>query len=873
MAKKNTHTNAGKNADTPLMKQYAAIKAKHPEAILLFRVGDFYETFGEDAIKTAKILGIVLTKRHNGSAGEVELAGFPYHALDNYLPKLVKAGQRVAICEQLEDPKMAKKIVKRGVTELVSPGVAFTDQILENKSNNFLASVVFDRKSAGIALLDVSTGEFLTASGSLDYLKHLLSVYQPKEILLCKDIKQQWYQLFGDQYYCYFQDEWIYTHDYTYDLLTKHFETASLKGFGIEEDTLMIMAAGSALHYVKMMQQNSLKHISQLQIIPHSEYVWLDDFTIRNLELVQSNFNNGPSLFSVMDNTLTPMGSRLLKKRILLPLKDVKRINQRLNQVAFFYNNIDMLNQIRQMLSRIADIERITSKVAVQKANPRDLLILANSLNIIPEIIQLIQDNQPDESIQSLLKQIIPLDDVAGKILQTIDEDAPAVTNKPGIIAKGVNAGLDELRELLSNSHQKLSELQQNEIKRTGIPNLKISFNNVFGYYIEVRNTHKDKVPADWERKQTLTQAERYITPELKEWEAKILGAEEKILLLEQEIYQQLVEYLQNYTSAILNNAQIIARLDVAQSTAWLALDKKYVKPEVNDGYEIYIKDGRHPVIEQFIEHPYIPNDTCLDNKQQQILIITGPNMSGKSAYLRQNALIVLMAQMGCYVPASMAKIGVIDKLFTRVGASDNLAKGESTFMVEMIETAGILNNVTQRSLVILDEIGRGTSTFDGISIARAIAEYLHNTPGKQAKTLFATHYHELNELEKSFERIKNYSIAIKEENAKVIFLHKIKPGGSEHSFGIHVAKMAGIPAAVVRRANEILNELEQKHAGKDRSGVETSGNFQLSIFQLNDPVLEDIKEELMKIDINTLTPVEALLILNNIKNKVGIKN
>lgn len=867
-----------KYVETPLMKQYYAIKDKHPDAILLFRVGDFYETFGEDAIKTAEILGITLTRRANGAASFVELAGFPYHALDTYLPKLVRAGQRVAICEQLEDPKATKKIVKRGITELVTPGVSINDNILENRENNFLASVHFDKNRAGVAFLDISTGEFLTAEGTHDYVDKLLSSLNPKEVLYQRGRSKEFTTLFGNKYYTFNLEDWVYTIDAASDRLKRHFGTTSLKGFGIQDFEMAIIASGAVLHYLDITQHQQLSHISSLGRIEEEHYVWLDRFTIRNLELFTPLHEGGKSLIEVIDKTTTPMGSRLLKRWMALPLKEVDPINQRLEVVELFLKKPELKENLLEHLRQIGDLERLISKVAVGRINPREMIQVKNALAaIIPIKTACAETNNP--TLKRFAEQLNPCDLIRERISQQIVADPPTAVNKGKVIAAGVSEELDELRTIAYSGKDFLTQIQQRESEKHGIPSLKIGFNNVFGYYIEVRNTHKDKVPAEWIRKQTLVNAERYITEELKEYESKILGAEEKILLLETEIYNELVFALSEYISAIQLNANILAQVDCLLSFALCALAHKYFKPEVNDSTEIEIRNGRHPVIEQQlpIGEDYIANDVKLDQEEQQIIIITGPNMAGKSALLRQTALIVLLAQMGSFVPAEAAKIGYVDKIFTRVGASDNISLGESTFMVEMNEAASILNNVSNRSLILFDELGRGTSTYDGISIAWSIVEYLHEHPHAKAKTLFATHYHELNEMESTFPRIKNYNVSIKEVGNKVIFLRKLVRGGSNHSFGIHVAAMAGMPKSVIKRAEQILKKLEgseekNKNLTKplEKIGTEREG-VQLSFFQLDDPVLKQIRDEIIDLDVNNLTPIEALNKLNEIKKLTGI--
>jgi DNA mismatch repair protein MutS len=864
--------------DTPLMKQYAVIKAKHPDAILLFRVGDFYETFGEDAIKSSEILGITLTRRANGSASFVELAGFPYHAIDTYLPRLVRAGQRVAICEQLEDPKLAKKIVKRGITELVTPGIALSENVLEHKENNFLACIHTDKNMAGIAFLDISTGEFLTAEGSFEYADKLLHNFLPKEVLFERSKQRQFLELFGENYCTYKLDDWIFTEETATDKLLQHFETKSLKGFGISNLKLGIIAAGAILRYLDLTEHHQVKHITSISRIQEDHYVWLDKFTIRNLELFHPLYDGGKAFIDIIDRTISPMGARLMKRWVAMPLKDIKPINERLNAVTFMINNTDMRTELEEHIARIGDIERLISRVAVGRITPREVVQLKHSLAAIGPIKELCE--QSDEPfLQRTGEQLNPCQHICVRIEKELQHDASVQISRGNIIAPGVSVELDELRTLLHSGKDYLLQMQQREIQRTGISSLKISFNNVFGYYIEVRNTHKDKVPAEWIRKQTLVSAERYITEELKEYESKILGAEEKILELETRLFNELVLAIAEYTGPVQLNASLIARLDCLLSFSRCSVENHYARPDVNDSECINIKQGRHPVIEKQLPvgESYIANDVFLDNLEQQIIILTGPNMSGKSALLRQTALIVLMAQMGSYVPALNASIGFVDKIFTRVGASDNISMGESTFMVEMTETASILNNLSDRSLLLLDEIGRGTSTYDGISIAWAMVEFIHGHPKYRPKTMFATHYHELNAMESSFERVKNYNISVKELEDRVIFLRKLVRGGSEHSFGIHVARMAGMPKSLVQRANEVLKELEEPNEknGLSRpvSGIaEKREGLQLSFFQLDDPVLKQIRDEIVKVDINNLTPIEALNKLNEIKRMIGIK-
>jgi DNA mismatch repair protein MutS len=863
-------------SETPLMKQYNQIKAKYPDAILLIRVGDFYETFGEDAIKTSKILGIVLTKRNNGAASATELAGFPHHSLESYLPKLVRAGYRVAVCDQLEDPKLAKSIVKRGVTEIVTPGVAYNDQVLSSKSNNFLASLYFGKKNLGIAFLDVSTGEFLVAEGNQEYVEKLLQSFKPSEILYPKQKTAEFKEIFGTSWHVFKLEDWVYSQDFAHETLNKHFSTQSLKGFGIENLPLAIIAAGAALHYLSETQNERTGHVSKIQRIELGKHVWLDRFTIRNLELVDSPHENGVTLLDIIDYTLTAMGGRLLKRWILLPLLDKKQIDQRLNIVEHLVQSENLLDKVRFHLRQMCDMERVISKVAVARSNPKELVTLKNSL-IQTREIQATLANCEHKALQELSAKLSPMDRTI-ELLNTHLVDDPAISVAKGmVIAPGISEELDELRALFKSSKTYLEELEKREAERTGISSLKIAFNNIFGFYIEVRNTHKDKVPESWIRKQTLVNAERYITEELKVYESKILSAESRIAELETRLFNELISKLQEDILPIQKNASHLAALDCLASFSHVAKLNNYKKPVIFEDKRLHIIAGRHPVIEKTLpyEETYVPNDLELDPEHQQIIMITGPNMSGKSALLRQTALIVIMAQMGCFVPADAAHIGLVDKIFTRVGASDNMSAGESTFMVEMFETSSILNNVSEKSLVILDEIGRGTSTYDGISIAWAIAEYLHEHPQARCKTLFATHYHELNEMTHQFPRIKNYNIAVKEIGKKIIFLRKLIPGGSEHSFGIHVAKMAGMPKEVIQRATLMLEQLEKSHKPSEQEKVKQStqsAGMQLSIFQLEDPVLQQIKEELISLDINSLTPVEALMKLNEIKRLLGVK-
>lgn len=866
-----------KYVETPLMKQYYAIKRKHPDAVLLFRVGDFYETFGSDAIKAAEILGITLTRRANGSAQFVELAGFPFHALDTYLPKLVRAGQRVAICEQLEDPKLTKGIVKRGITELVTPGVTLNENVLEKKENNFLACVHLNKTVAGIAFLDISTGEFLTAEGNFEYIDKLLNGFSPKEVLVERSKQSLFKETFGTRFYLSLLDDWAFTEDSAFERLAKQFETPTLKGFGIDMLHNGIVASGAILQYLDITQHEHIKHITRLSRIEEERYVWLDRFTVRNLELLGSLHEKAKTLVDVIDRTVSPMGARLLKRWIIMPLKDIQPINERLNGVAYFYKNEEEHEQLVAAMRQIGDLERIISKVAMNRISPREILQLKHALLAIISIKKICAESS-EPSLKHIADQLNPCDSIREQIEKGIKEDAPNQVQRGNVIADGVNAELDELRNIQNTGKDFLNHIQQRESERTGIPSLKVHFNNVFGYYIEVRNTHKDKVPSDWIRKQTLVSAERYITEELKEYESKILGAEERILELETRLFTELVMSIAEFIPAIQVDAMFVARLDCLQSFAEVARHNKYVRPEVNDSDVIDIKQGRHPVIEMQLPagEVYIANDVYLDSEDQQIIIITGPNMSGKSALLRQTAIITLLAQIGSFVPASSSSIGIVDKIFTRVGASDNISLGESTFMVEMLETASILNNLSHRSLILLDEIGRGTSTYDGISIAWAMVEHIHEHPLAKAKTLFATHYHELNEMEKTFHRIKNYNVSIKELDKKVIFLRKLVPGGSEHSFGIHVARMAGMPKSVVHRAEEILREMEdsQKNEMPARPPAEIGNKregYQLSFFQLDDPVLKRIRDEIKHLEINNLTPIEALNKLNEIKKITGL--
>jgi DNA mismatch repair protein MutS len=859
--------------ETPLMKQYNDIKRKYPDACLLFRVGDFYETFGDDAVRASKILGITLTKRGAGSETETALAGFPHHSINTYLPKLVKAGLRVAICDQLEDPKMTKTIVKRGVTELVTPGVSMNDEVLNSKTNNFLASVYFGKKIIGVSFLDVSTGEFLTSEGNDEYIDKLLQNFNPSEILVAKQNKADFKQNFGDNFHAFYLEDWVYKEDYAQETLINHFQTNSLKGFGIEELTHGIIASGAILFYLSETQHNKNQHITSIHRIAEDAYVWMDRFTIRNLELYHSYNPNAVTLLDVIDKTLSPMGGRMLKRWLALPLKDINKIKSRHDVVAYFKGSNDLLQKVQHQIKQISDLERLISKVAAGRISPREIIHLKESLDAIIPIKELtLQSTQ--EAVKVIGDSLHACDLLREKIKNTLNQEAPVAISKGNAIALGVNAELDELRNISNLGKEYLEGIEKRESEKTGISSLKISFNNVFGYYIEVRNTHKDKVPAEWIRKQTLVNAERYITEELKEYETKILGAEEKIQQIESQLFEQLVSWISTYIKPVQLNANLIAQLDCLVSFAQLAIDNQYICPEINDSFALDIKNGRHPVIEKQLPLgvPYIANDVYLDRETQQLIMITGPNMSGKSAILRQTALIVLLAQMGSFVPAESVQMGVVDKIFTRVGASDNISMGESTFMVEMNETASILNNISDRSLVLLDEIGRGTSTYDGVSIAWAIAEFLHENPA-QPKTLFATHYHELNEMTELLPRIQNYNVSVKELKETVLFIRKLVKGGSAHSFGIHVAKMAGMPQIVIQKAEKILKKLEKNHA-VDSSNVlkSTKDDFQLSIFNLDDPLLEEIKEEILSLDINTLTPVEALMKLNEIKRMLNKK-
>lgn len=850
------------------MKQYNAIKVKYPDALLLFRVGDFYETFGSDAVKASKILDIILTKRGAGSESETELAGFPHHSLNTYLPKLVKAGERVAICDQLEDPKQTKTIVKRGVTELVTPGVALNDDILHSKSNNFLCAVHFDKKYIGVSFLDISTGEFLTSQGNAEYIDKLLQNFNPSEVLISKKSRKEFSETFGDDFHTFYQEDWVFQADYANETLIKHFNTKTLKGFGIEDLYEGIIASGVVLHYLSETRHNKLEHISTISRIATDDYVWMDKFTIRNLELYHSTNANAVTLISVIDKTISAMGGRTLKRWLALPLKHADKIKQRHEVIQYLLDNPEELQKIQNQIKHIGDIERLISKIATTKVSPREVIQLKNSLEaIVP--IKSIAENCKNEALKVLGESLNNCDLLREKIKQTLNEKAPVNILKGNSIAEGFSEELDELRGLSKSGKDYLDNMLKRESERTGITSLKIASNNVFGYYIEVRNAHKDKVPEEWIRKQTLVNAERYITEELKEYEAKILGAEERILAIEQQLFSELIIWMHQFILQVQQNAQLIGQLDCLCGFASLAKSNKYSYPIIDDSYDLKITEGRHPVIEKQLPlgEAYIANDLFLDRETQQIIMITGPNMSGKSAILRQTALIVLLAQIGSFVPAKEARIGLVDKIFTRVGASDNISMGESTFMVEMNETASILNNISNRSLVLLDEIGRGTSTYDGISIAWAISEYLHEHPSKP-KTLFATHYHELNEMTETFTRVKNFNVAVKELKDNVLFVRKLVEGGSEHSFGIHVAKMAGMPQQVIRRANKILSKLEKSHSSEELTDKVKSlkDDLQLSFFNLDDPLLVEIKDEILHTDIDTLTPVEALMKLNEIK-------
>ncbi len=865
--------------ETPLMKQYIEMKQKHPDAILLFRVGDFYETFSDDAIAASEILGITLTRRANGAAQFVELAGFPHHALDTYLPKLVRAGKRVAICEQLEDPKLTKKLVKRGITELVTPGVSINDNILNHKENNFVAAVHFSRGVTGVSFLDISTGEFLTAEGNLDYIDKLLGNFAPKEVLVERGNRSKVEESFSARYFTFELDDWIFTEDAAMDRLLKQFETSNLKGFGIHRMTSAIIASGAILHYLDITQHTQIGHINRLSRIEEDRYVRLDKFTVRNLELVDSMGDEGKSLLNVIDRTISPMGARLLRRWVLFPLKDVKAINDRLDVVEYFFRHPDEREELKNALEQIGDLERLISKVAVGRITPREVVQLRNALTAVEPIKNLCL-NSSQEALHSIGEQLNQCTTMRDRIESEIVEDAPTATNRGTVIKPGVDAELDELCEIAFQGKDYLMKIQARESEATGIPSLKVAYNNVFGYYIEVTNAHKNKVPSEWIRKQTLVNAERYITQELKEYEEKILGAQEKILIIETRLYNDLVGRLAEYMPAIQLDATLVARLDCLVAFTRVAMENHYNRPVVDDSLSIEIVEGRHPVIEKQLPvgEPYITNSVSLSNNGTQIMMITGPNMSGKSALLRQTALNVLMAQIGCFVAADSARIGIVDKIFTRVGASDNISLGESTFMVEMNEAASILNNMSERSLVLFDELGRGTSTYDGISIAWAIVEHIHEYGNMHPKTLFATHYHELNEMERSFSRVVNYNVSVKEINGKVVFLRKLARGGSEHSFGIHVAKLAGMPQSIVKRADEVLKHLESNNRkdsiGKDLDNVaEERSGMQLSFFQLDDPVLSQVRDEILDLDINNLTPMSALNKLHDIKKIITGKD
>ncbi|MFA5218792.1 MAG: DNA mismatch repair protein MutS [Bacteroidales bacterium] len=864
--------------DTPLMKQYMAVKRKYPDAVLLFRVGDFYETFSDDAIKASRILGITLTRRANGAASYVELAGFPFHALDTYLPKLVRAGERVAICEQLEDPKLTKKIVKRGVTELITPGVSINDQILEHKENNFLAAVHIDRQVAGVAFLDISTGEFLTAEGSIDYIDKLLNSFAPKEVLFERGKENLFLESFGHKYYTYKADDWIFTLSAARERLYKQFETVTLKGFGIDHMDFALISAGAILHYLDQTQHDRTRHISSIARIEEENYVWLDKFTIRNLEIFQPLNEGGKTLIDVIDQTVSPIGARMLKRWMALPIKEIQPLNERYNVVDYFLKHPNFRDHVEDNIRHIGDIERLISKVAVARITPREVVQLRLALSAI-EPVKLACEASDDATLRRIGEQLNPCHSIRERIERELVPDAPNQVGKGKVIADGVDSELDELRDVAFSGKDYLANMQERESARTGISSLKVGFNNVFGYYFEVRNTHKDKVPEEWVRKQTLVGAERYINNELKEYETRILGAEERILAIETRLFNELVIALAEYILPVQLDARLIATLDVLRSFAAVAKSNRYIRPVLSEENILEIRQGRHPVIEKQLPpgEEYVANDLDLDTENQQIIIITGPNMAGKSALLRQTALIVLLAQIGCFVPADGVKIGLVDKIFTRVGASDNLSLGESTFMVEMTEAASIINNLSTRSLILFDELGRGTSTYDGISIAWSIVEHIHEHPKARAKTLFATHYHELNEMERSFTRVKNYNVSVMEADNKVIFLRKLVRGGSEHSFGIHVARMAGMPRSIVNRAKEILRELEQSHRKEliQEPVRELAGHregMQLSFFQLDDPVLKQIRDEISKLDVDNLTPIEALNKLNEIKRITGLK-
>jgi DNA mismatch repair protein MutS len=865
-----------KVVETPLMKQYYDIKSKHPDALLLFRVGDFYEMYGEDAVTGAAILGIVQTKRSNGAANDVAMAGFPHHALDTYLPKMIRAGKRVAICDQLEDPKLAKKLVKRGITELVTPGISMNDNILNNKENNFLAAVHINKQLCGVSFLDISTGEFLVAEGVPEYIDKLLNSFAPKETLVERDKREQFNELFTVKGSIFQLDDWIFTDDTARARLLKHFETSTLKGFGVDGMNAAIVAAGAALHYLDATQHTNIAHITTLSRIEEDRYVRIDRFTVRNLELLAPMNNEGVSLLDVLDKTVSPMGGRLLRRWLAFPLKDIKEILQRQSVVTYFIRDLNTGDTVKYLLEQVGDIERIISKVAAGRVTPREVVQLKLSLRTVATIKKVCEESD-NETLQTVGRRLDPCTEIADAIEREIKPEPSAMITKGNVIADKVNAELDELREMAYSGKDYLLKLQERESERTGIPSLRVAFNNIFGYYIEVRNTHRHKVPKEWVRKQTLVSAERYITEELKQYEERILGAEEKILTIEQQLFNDLVLRIAQFTKPIQTDAALTAQIDCLLSFATAARLNRYICPVVDDSEELDIKGGRHPVIEKELppDSPYIANDVYLDNSKQQIIVITGPNMSGKSALLRQTAIICLMAQTGSYVPAQSAHIGYVDKIFTRVGASDNISLGESTFMVEMTEAAEILNNLSQRSLILFDELGRGTSTYDGISIAWAIVEYIHNHPAYRAKTLFATHYHELNEMAKTFKRIKNFNVSVKEVDNRVIFLRKLVPGGSEHSFGIHVAKMAGMPKSIVKRADDILHQLEDANKdGNKRKPIQkistSSAGYQLNIFQFDDPTLSQISDEIKYLDVNNLTPLEALNKLNDIKKIIN---
>lgn len=871
---------AKKIAETPLMKQYLEMKQKHPDAILLFRVGDFYETFSDDAIAASEILGITLTRRANGSASSVELAGFPHHALDTYLPKLVRAGRRVAICEQLEDPKLTKKLVKRGITELVTPGVTLNDNVLDHRENNFLAAIHFGKSGVGVAFLDISTGEFLTTEGSEDYIDKLLASFAPKELLIVRGSKQKLEQTLSSRYLTYELDDWIFTDDTAHERLLKQFETSSLKGFGITDMPAAVVASGAILHYLDITRHTNTSHITRLNRIEQDKYVRMDRFTVRNLELLESFNHEGKSLLNVIDRTVTPVGARLLRRWVSFPLKDVSAINQRLDVVEYFFRNPEQRDEIREYLEQIGDIERLTSKVSFMRISPREMVQLRNALTAIGPIRDIcLRADLP--ALRAIGEQLNPCQEVRDRISREIVDDPPAAVNRGTVIRQGVNSELDTLRDISFKGKDYLRAIQQREVEATGISSLKIGYNNVFGYYIEVTNTHKEKVPQSWIRKQTLVNAERYITPELKEYEEKILGAEEKIGAIESQLYNELIAYVNNFTATIQLDAKLTARLDVLTAFTRVAMENKYCRPVVDDSLTINIVEGRHPVIEKQLPAgtPYIANTVDLDNEKTQVMMITGPNMSGKSALLRSVALNVLMAQIGCFVAAESARVGVVDKIFTRVGASDNISLGESTFMVEMTEAASILNNMSQRSLILFDELGRGTSTYDGISIAWSIVEHIHNYGNLHPKTLFATHYHELNEMEKSHHRVVNYNVSVKEIDGKVVFMRKLNRGGSEHSFGIHVAKLAGMPRSIVSRASQVLEQMERANASSPAESVAaittpvTEAGMQLSFFQLDDPVLTQVRDQIINLDINNLTPMAALNKLHDIKQIITGKD